>query len=495
MIFRREFMRGLGAGGAGLFLGHVLGGCGSDPVAPVDGGALPDAPMPGADAGSMPAGWWNSGNYAAIEDEIEAMDLEIVGSLPPEIDGLFLRNGPNPPGGRSLSWFFGDAMLHGVRLSGGRALWYRNRYIRTAALESGASGMTGFAPLMANFANTALITHAGRTLALYEGGPPHEIDPRDLSTMGVHQFGGGLMSRPVTAHPKIDPTTGELRFFGYSPFAPYLTHHVVSPSGMHMASEAIDIPGARMIHDFQITERFVLFFDLPVSFDLEAATSGGFPFLWQPEIGARIGVLPKSGTAADVRWIPIEPCYFFHTFNAYEREDGTIVLDVARHDHIWRDGAADESSRPVLYRYELDVAAGTASERALDDRIMDFPRFDPRRQSRPYRVGYGLRFAPDHDDQPKKPDALIRYDVEGGTAQVFEMGAGKQPDEPVFAAVGAGEDEGYVLTMVYDAAENRSEAHVFDATDVASGPVARVIMPRRVPFGFHGDWVPASELE
>lgn len=496
MFLRRDFLRNVGAGGTGVFLGHVLGGC-AEPLAlsPDAARMLADAGPPlDPDAGSMPLGWWNRDNYAPVEDEIEALDLEVIGSLPPELDGYFLRNGPNPPSGRTLSWFFGDAMLHGVHISGGRAVSYRNRYIRTDAYERDLVASGGIAALMANLANTSLITHAGKTLALYEGGPPHRIDPRDLSTVGVENFGGGLMNRAVTAHPKIDPVTGEMRFFGYSPFEPYLVHHVVDPSGMHVVSEPIAMPGPRMMHDFQMTANYTLMFDLPVTFELAAATRGEFPFVWQPDLGARIGVMRRDTGASDMRWFDIEPGYFFHTINAYERADGAIVLDVARHDHIWRGGIADETSRPALRRYEIDLVAGRVSEREMDDRLFDFPRFDARRQGSEYRVGYGLRFAPDHDDMPKVPDALIRYEVDTGSAQVYEFGAGRQPDEAVFAPVGAGADEGYLLSMVYVAADNRSETHVFDATDIRKGPIARIVMPRRVPFGFHGDWVPADAI-
>ena len=466
MLSRRRLLELAGASSASLFLSHALGGC----------------------AAPAPAGpWWTSGNYGPVEGEIDAVDLAVEGSLPPELRGVFLRNGPNPVAGSSSFWFFGDAMLHGVRLEGGRAVWYRNRYIRTLPYTSGASAR-GDVSLLANYANTALVRHAGRTLALYEGGLPTEITTSDLGTVGEHDFAGALRG-PMGAHPKIDPVTGEMVFIGYSPFAPYLTVHHVDAGGALVRSEPITIPGGRMIHDFQLTERNVILFDLPVVFDLEAAETDGFPFRWSPELGARLGVMPRSGGDADVSWIEVDPFYMFHSLNAWDDGDRVVLLG-ARHDHMWANGPDDETSHPTLHRWTLDAAARTGSVEALDDRLYEFPRIDVRRQGLATRYGYGLGFELGaRVDLPKRPNALVKYDLDGGTLDRFDFAVGQQPDEPVLASAGEGEDHGYLLTMVHDAATDSSSVAVFDATDVAGGPIARVAMPRRVPFGFHGDWL------
>lgn len=474
MLKRRRLFQLAGASGASYLLAHLAPGCATDPMrAP----ALPDDPM---------GRWWLGGNYAPVDDEIEAFDLEVEGALPPELAGVFLRNGANPATGESQHWFIGDGMLHGVRLEGGRALWYRNRWIRTHAYES-AMGDS----LAANRANTSLVRHAGRTLALYEVGPPHEIDPSDLSTIGVHDFGGELR-RPMAAHPRIDPSNGEMHFVGYAPFPPYVTYHVVDASGALVRTETIDIDHAPMMHDFQLTRTHALFFDLPVHFDASLLEVGGaFPFRWVREAPARIGVLPRGASADAMRWIEVPQCFMFHTYNAYDDADGRIVLEGCRLESLWEEGVEDASRPPIPHRFTLDVERGTSSVEALLDLSCDFPRIDARAAGVAHDVAYSLRFQPGVPGRIAQPNGVLKLDRRSGAVDVWEAGPDRQPDEAVFVAAPGttGQDEGWVMSMVFDAARGRSELVVLDAQDLASGPIARVAMPRRVPFGFHGDWL------
>ena len=175
--------------------------------------------------------------------------------------------------------------------------------------------------MTANRANTSLLHHHGRSLALYEVSIPHEFNAADLTTVGEYDFGGSLTG-PVTAHPKVDPITGELFIIGYSPMGDYLTYSVLSQDGTLLKSQPIDIPNPVMMHDFQITENYVVFMDLPIVFDLTQLDSG-FPFSWKPELGARLGIMPRYGEASEVEWFDIDPCFVFHTFNAFETSTGT----------------------------------------------------------------------------------------------------------------------------------------------------------------------------
>jgi len=470
MIGRRDLFRIGGATGTSLLFAHAFGGC-ADPVAP----ELPADPD---------GRWWLSGNYAPVHDEIEAFDLEVEGSLPPELNGLFLRNGANPAADESSHWFTGDGMLHGVRLEGGRALWYRNRFVRTLALETGAPSGLG-----ANVANTSIRAHAGKLLSLYEVAVPYEISPDDLSTVGDYDFGGQLQ-RPMSAHPKIDPVTGEMFFIGYSPFAPFLTYHVVDASGALTTSVEIDMDHASMMHDFQITESYVLFFDLPIHFDSERLDSG-FPFRWAADAPARIGVMARDGSSTEVRWFEVDTCFMFHSFNAYETADGRIVLDGCRMPEIWVNSLSDPTVTPTPWRWELSLNAGTVREDQLHDGSADFPTIDPRRAARDYRMAYSLRFPGGGPREVATPIGINKHDRVSGETQVWESGTG-QPDEAIFVSAGEGEDEGYVLSMVFENTTGRSYVAVLDATRVHDGPIARVHMPRRVPFGFHGTWLPSE---
>ena len=439
------------------------------------------------------------GNYAPVM--VERSDdhlLPVTGVIPPDLCGRLVRNGPNPavlPEDESeYHWFGGDGMLHAITLSEGRAEGYRNRWVRTRALASELETPPPAGPTepIDGRANTHVIRHAGTTLALVESGFPHAVSD-DLGRARIHDFDGGLAS-PMTAHPKVDPSTGELTFFGYDVFGPpFLRYHVVDAAGGLVRTEAIDIPRATMIHDFGVTASRVVFLDLPVVFDLDlAATGRALPFRWVPEAGARVGVMPRDG-GGDVRWIGIDPVYVFHVLNAYD--DGqTVVMDVIRYDRAFdtEPGRAIASDLPTLARWTIDPVAGRIAERRLDDVPVEFPRIDDAVAGLPHRYGYCVRLG----DQIEEPSqvGLVQYDLGRDESTRFDPGQYRFPGEPVFvrAADGRGENEGWVLSVVYDAATDSSDLVILDATSFAGPPVATVHLPARVPFGFHGSWLPVD---
>jgi len=429
------------------------------------------------------------GNFAPVRDETTAFDLPVEGAIPPGLAGRYLRNGPNPVAGDPGHWFFGEGMLHGVELSGGRATWYRNRYVRTDSFEAGRRtvGDDGTLQLDVTLANTHVIAHGGRILALVENRGPTEVTP-DLDTVGPFDFGGRLTTA-MTAHPKRCPVTGELHFFGYGVFPPLLTYHRADAAGNLVQSEEITVPGPTMLHDFAITEYSVVFMDLPVVCDPALLLAGTMPYRWSDDYGARLGIMPRGGTDADVVWVEIEPCYVFHPLNAAEPEPGRVVLDVARYPHLWRD-SRDAFEPTTLHRFTVDVAAGTVKEETLDDRSVEFPRVDERRVGRPARFGYAVPTRPGPDGFALET-ALVKYDLTTGTVEEHRFRPGCVPGEGVFvpASDEAGEDSGYVLTYVYDAGRDGSDLVILDASDFAAAPVATVALPQRVPFGFHGSWI------
>lgn len=460
-----------------------------------------------------------TGNYAPVHEEVTAHDLPVEGTLPPALNGRLLRNGPNPAGVTrgTHHWFLGDGMIHGIELGDGKAAWYRNRWVRTdrLATELGTpappAGPADVAPV-GNPANTHIVSHAGRILALCEVGLPFELSST-LDTVGRHDFGGGLRT-PMTAHPKMDPTTGEMLFFGYSFAPPYLTYHVVDADGLLVRSEPIDIAGPSMVHDFAVTERHVVFLDLPVVFDLGLAAEGMFPFSWQPSYGARVGVMPRTGGNADVRWAPVENCYVYHPLNAYDLPDADgvpaadgpphgqgqgrghqVVVDVVRYDDMFaqdRHGPATQRP-PTLWRWTIDAERGTVHERQLDDRPVEFPRVDDRVAGRSHRYGWATELGTGFGTASAFP-GLVKYDLQAGTSEVHDLGRGRAASEGVFvpASDDAPEDEGWVLATVYDADSDTSDLVVLDAAHVTDDPVATVRLPQRVPFGFHGSWVAGS---
>jgi len=431
--------------------------------------------------------FYMTGNFAPVTQELTAFDLPVEGAIPPHLRGLYLRNGPNPKGADEGHWFLGDGMLHGVRLENGKAQWYRNRWVRTRAFLEDAQFVDGNGNVDRTVAkaNTHVVSHAGRTFALVESSYPTEVTG-ELDTVGICDFDGRLRTA-MTAHPKRCPRTGELHFFGYAFMPPFLTYHVLDAAGTLIHTENIDVPGPTMIHDFAITDRHVVFLDLPVVFNFETAMQGGFPYEWSDDYGARLGIMPRCGRNADARWFDIQPCYVFHPFNAFER-DGQIVIDVARYAELWR-GGPHTFSTASAHRWTIDPAHNRVTEQPLDERAIEFPRVDDRRAGAAHRFGYAVA---NHTGLSEDAQELVKYDFERGTCETHGFPSGCAPGEGVFVAAGdrAGEDEGYVLSYVYDANRNGSDLVILDANEFTRRPVATIRLPQRVPFGFHGNWVP-----
>ncbi|MFO0690966.1 MAG: carotenoid oxygenase family protein [Myxococcota bacterium] len=433
------------------------------------------------------------GLHAPIEHEVEAFDLPVEGTIPPELAGLYVRNGPNPLGRDPGHWFLGDGMLHAVELQGGRARSFRSRFVRNRKLRGLARYVDaeGRVDYTASPANTHVVAHAGRILALAENGYPWLVD-RQLDTIGYHDFAGRLRG-PMTAHPKLCPTTGELHFFGYHFAPPFVVYHRVDAKGELVFSRPIEIPRPIMMHDFAITRDFVLFFDLPLVFSPEALARGGMPYAFEATAGARIGLLRRDAPEAPVRWLEIEPCFFFHPVNAWN-DAASIRIDVARYPDLWREDSGRFGSA-YLHRYEIDRAridgGGAVCETALDDLGIEFPRIREDRVGLPNRFGYA---AQTRDDGIVVGAGLVRYDLETGARSLFDGEGRWMPGEPVFAPAGDGEGEGWLLTYLHDRDGGPSRFAVFDATRLEKGPIAQVRLPQRVPLGFHGSWIPDEAI-
>ena len=423
---------------------------------------------------------WTQGNYAGVDTEVDGFDLEVRGSLPPELVGLYVRNGSNPKdpsvGGH---WFVGDGMLHGVRLEQGRASWYRNRWVRTPLL-----GQDPFAAAPGgadNTSNTSVTFFAGRLLSMEEIGFPYEISTADLSTVGPFDFAGRLTTA-MTAHPKIDPATGRLHFFGYGFVPPFLTYHVADPDGTLVSSTEVSVPASVMMHDFAITDRDVVFWDLPVLFSLDAAVAGSsMPYVWTPGNGARVGVMPLGGTGDQIRWVEIDPCFVFHGTNAW-RDGDDVVLDVSRQPSAF--AAPDErvvlANRVERWRIGTGGANLTIGRDVVVDRAFDLPTVAPATVGRPHEKAFYVNAR--NADGGYEFGGIASVGRTDGVVDEWDPGFGFMSGEPL--VVGA-----HVLVFVYDRARDSSTLAVFDADRIAAGPVAEVRLPRRVPFGFHGTWI------
>ena len=326
-------------------------------------------------------------------------------------------------------------------------------------------------------------------MTLVESSFPCELTA-DLETVGVYDYEGRLTSA-MTAHPKECPVTGELHFFGYGFAEPYLTYNRVSAGGELVQSEPIAVTGPTMMHDFSITENYVIFMDLPVIFDFELALKGGMPYRWEDDYPARVGVMPRSSAeqtfgSDDVQWFDVDPCYVFHPMNSFER-DGAVVMDTARYPELWRANTKFENDA-TLHRWTMDLAAGSVSESALDDRSIEFPRIAESLVGQPNRFGYAVG---SFDEE----NALVKYDLDSDASTAHDFGSDQIPGEAVFVprADATAEDDGWLMSFVHDKRTNTSSFVILDAADIAAAPTAQVPLPQRVPFGFHGSWLADDE--
>ncbi len=432
-----------------------------------------------------------AGNFAPVETETTAFDLPVQGRIPDELEGRLLRIGPNPIGGTSeqegYHWFTGTGMAHGLRLRGGRAEWYRSRFVVSdrSAATLGRPALPG--PRNGprdNNANTNIVEMGGRTYALVEAGSlPVELS-YTLDSVARSDLGGTLR-HGFAAHPKQDPVTEQLHALTYEPGLQALSYLVVDPDGRSRTVAEVPAAHCPMVHDMAFTATRVIVLDLPVSFE---ATSVGrsFPFAWNPQRMPRIGLLPRDGDLAGLRWVEAPSCYVFHVMNAFDDGDA-VVIDVVRHPRVFdreRRGPREGVSR--LVRWRIDLPGGALVETVLESRGCEFPRFNDAFAGRPYRYGYtassgGLRFGP-----------AYKHDVTSGRTETHRYGAGRATLEPVFVARygAADEDDGWIMSYVYDAERDASDVVILDAKGFSDAPVATIPLPVRVPFGFHGNWLP-----
>jgi 8'-apo-carotenoid 13,14-cleaving dioxygenase len=445
-----------------------------------------------------------SGIHAPMTQELTLTDLAVTGTIPPELDGRYLRIGPNPatpPNPAVYHWFLGDGMVHGVKLKGGKALWYRNRWIRSHAVTKALGETAAPGPRNgSDTVNTNVLGHAGATWALVEaGGYPVRID-EELSTIAHDPFGGSLKGS-FTAHPHLDADTGEMHaicYFGQDQAT--IRHVVVGRDGRVRREEPIAVRNGPSIHDCMITKNYVVIMDLPVTFSMKTLLAGhGFPYKWNPDHRARIGLLPREGRNADVIWCDIAPCYVFHPCNAFENADGTVTMDVCAHDSMFAESTQGPDSKSVPFeRWSIDPKAHSVTRAVIDPEPQEFPRPNEALIGKPYRYAYTMAMPAGGNASFIDSTKLYKHDLNARTRQVHDFGAGRLPGEFVFVAKAGAtaedalkEDWGWLMGYVVNTNTDSTDLVILDAARFESAPQAVISIPHRVPPGFHGNWVPA----
>lgn len=445
------------------------------------------------------------GVFAPQRREVDVGDLPVDGELPVDLRGSFLRNGPNPrfdPIGTYVYPLDGDGMVHRIEIADGGAR-YTNRFVRTPAVvtEEAAgralwSGITdpyfpGADEVGPDLANTMrdlpdinIVRHGGTLLALAESAPPYALGS-SLETVGRETFGGTLPAG-MTAHPKIDPRTGEMVTFCYVFDAPYLTWSVIGADGtVTRPPTAVDgLDQAVMIHDMALTSRYIVLVLAPLVFDIARIFDGASPLTWQPDLGTRIALVPRDGSA--VRWHTVDPFWMWHTANAFDLPDGEVVLDYVEWTYP---GGFAESSEPNIGALRRAVISDHGVTRTtIGARTVEFPRVDDRLLTGAHGRIATIGKTGARDLVAGDADALCWFDTVSDTELSWDAG-NLSVGEPVFLSP-TSEGPGYWGSIATDRTDLTSSFLVFSADDPASGPVARVSLPIRVPAGLHGAWLP-----
>lgn len=465
------------------------------------------------------------GAYAPVFEEYVANThtLQVIGEIPRDLAGIFVRNSHNPVHESQGVYhpYDGDGMLHAVQFEDGHAT-YRNRFVQTTGyLAEQAAGRAlwpgmlsphlaarrgwGSIGAMKDNAGTDVICHAGRLLAsMSQGSEPWRLDPITLETLGPDEHWGRALPDGIASHYKVDPATGEMMFFNYPEKPPYMNYGVIDRNNKLIHYESIELPGARWPHDIGITRNYSILHDTPFFFDPKALERGERRLAFHHDMPARFGIVPRHGKNADIRWFEASSCHILHLTNCYEDGDeivmdGCIMRDPQKprvgdtmgdRQEVYakiRKHLAKHSNPTMMYRWRFNLRTGQTYEQQIDDEITEFPACNNDYVGRPYRYSYnGI-----YEEGEWLLKGIKRFDMSADMTQRYEFGPGRFGGEPQIARrIGSkAEDDGYVVSFVTDMVANRGECVILDASDIATGPLARIILPHRLPHGTHACWI------
>ncbi len=473
-----------------------------------------------------------SGGFAPVSQEMTVDLTDIEGEIPKDLTGMYVRNGPNrkfEASGR-YHWFDGDGMLHAVRFDGGRAQ-YQNRWIATDGLteeiSAGGALWQGIkdpprkdrpdAPIK-DTSNTDIKYYAGSLVSMwYRGGAVYQSNPHDLSTIGKLTLDPRLHGLPISAHSKVDERTGEFLFFAYGTQAPYMHYGVLDRFGKLQTFIPVQLPGPRLPHDMAVTAHYTILHDLPLFNDMDALAAGRHKLKFHHTLPSRFGVVPRHGTKDQIKWFEAEPTYMYHVSNAWEEDDsqgGVEIVMTGTPFRLPKDArgelAPDQLPKllayldadHVFYEWRFNLRTGQTKERLIDDIInQEFPVINSWMLGHKTRYSWNMLMA--RQTRPEDPRfcGFARYDLQTDTCTTYHAGVHKWFSEAPFAPKdnwqpnGEREDDGYLVGFMWDDLKQASYLTIFDAHDIAKGPVCKIKMPQRVPHGFHATWVSSERLK
>jgi len=466
-----------------------------------------------------------NGAWTPLHEEVDATDLEVIGEIPSDLRGVYVRNTENPVHDAIGVYhpFDGDGMIHAMWFDQGRAT-YRNRFVQTEgflaeqeaghALWTGVTGNPkkslregwGARGRMKDGSSTDVVVHAGEILSThYMCGEGYRLDANNLSALGT---AGWVPEEGVSAHPKVDLETGDLLFFNYSKKAPYMHYGVVGPDRKLKHFIPVELPGPRLPHDMAFTRNYSILVDLPMFWREDLLEAGLHVPTFHEHLPTRFAIVPRFGSPNEIRWFEADPTFVLHWANAYEQGNEIVLdgyfqedpdpapLEVPGVDpKLWKLMASidEKSFRPKLHRWRFNLETGETREEHLDERILEFGTFNQRGAGDRSRYLYSTTTEPGWF----LFNGLVKHDLETGESASLGFGEGRFGSEAPFAPrVGATEeDDGYLVSFITEPKLGRSECVVIDARDVASGPICRIILPHQISSGTHATWASHEEIQ
>jgi len=464
-----------------------------------------------------------NGAWTPQHEEVTATDLDVIeGAIPSDIDGVYLRNTENQvhqPLGRHHP-FDADGMIHQIDFRGGRAT-YRNRFVRTRCFEAeqlagralwggiqdgpGVSTRPGFGAhgRLRDSSSTDIIVHAGKAIStFYQCGEGYLLDPETLEQEGVAPW---VPLDGISAHPKLDERTGELLFFNYSKYEPYMHYGVVDRAGRLGHYIPVPLPGPRLPHDMMFSEHWSILNDFPVFWDPELLKRDIHAVRFYKHLPTRFALLPRHGKTEDIRWFEAAPTFVLHFLNAYEDGDEVVMdgyfqenptpkplenADGYGHMMAFLD---EQSFRPKLHRWRFNLKDGSTREERLDERILEFGMINQKYNGQPYRYAYSTSAKPGYF----LFDGYVKHDLKTGASIEVKLAEGRYASEsPFVPRLGAvDEDDGYLVTFIIDENNGTSECMLIDCKRFADGPVCRLALPHKISSGTHSHWADRAVIQ
>ncbi|MBA3921924.1 MAG: carotenoid oxygenase family protein [Nostocaceae cyanobacterium] len=473
---------------------------------------------------SYTRGDWQGG-YQSLHQELDYWIDDIEGEIPPELHGTLFRNGPGAldVNGQLIHHpFDGDGMISAIAFDHGRA-HFRNRFVRTAAYvkeqkagkilfrgvfgtqKAGGWLANAFDLKLKNIANTNVIYWGGKLLALWEAADPHRLDPQTLATLGKEHFDGVLAENEAfAAHPRFDPSCDQdggapcMVNFSIKPgLSTTITIFELNPQGQVVRKHAHSVPGFAFIHDFAITPNYCILFQNPVAFNpipfVLGMRGAAECIKFQPKQPTRIILIPRH--EGEVKVLETHSGFVFHHANAFEQGEEICIDSIcyASFPEVepgsdFRQVEFESLAEGQLWRFHLHLQNQTVTRELLESRCCEFPTIHPQRVGRPYRYLY---IGAAHAATGNAPlQAILKVDLESGERQLWSAAPRGYVSEPIFVPrpEATEDDDGWLLTLVYNSEHHRSDVVILDARDLNRGAIARLHLSHHVPYGLHGNF-------